>query len=367
MPSPRPEITSLKNCFHGGPNYAEFEKLGIKPDSVLDFSSNSNPYPFKLNFALDAVVIDHYPDSDSTELKRQIATENRLASQNVIIGNGSTEIIRLIALAYVAAGDRVLILKPTFGEYEQACRISGAEVVEVWAEAKTSFSFDVQRCTEAIAQSKPKVIFICNPNNPSGQFLCKAEVESLLDAAGDSLVVLDEAYIAFTEDAWDSTSLLDQGNLIIIRSMTKDFALAGLRLGYGLGAPGIIEILCKVKPPWNVNAVAQCAGVQAIKDGAYIHRSDRLIRRNRDYLLAEFSALGYQIVPTRTNFFLVRVGRAREFRAVLMHHGIIVRDCSSFGLPDYIRIAPRTLSECRKLVKVVKAASWRVDITECLH
>ncbi|AKG54043.1 L-threonine 3-O-phosphate decarboxylase [Dehalogenimonas sp. WBC-2] len=352
----------MQDCFHGGPNYAEFESLGIRPDSVLDFSSNSNPYPFKLDFTLDAVVIDHYPDSDSTELRRLIAEENRLALENVIIGNGSTEIIRLIALAYVAAGDRVLILKPTFGEYEQACRISGAEIVELWAEAKTSFSFDVRRCTEAMAQLKPKVIFICNPNNPSGQFLCKAEVESLLAAAGDGLVVLDEAYIAFTEDAWDSTSLLDRENLIIIRSMTKDFALAGLRLGYGLGDPKIINILCKVKPPWNVNTVAQCAGVQAINDGAYIHRSDRLIRCNRDYLVAELSALGYQVVPTKTNFFLVLVGQAREFRAALMRYGIIVRDCGSFGLPEYVRIAPRTLPECRKLLEAVKAISWCVDI-----
>ncbi len=355
---PRPEIAALKSCYHGGPNYAEFERLGIKPENVLDFSSNSNPYPFKLDFSLDEVVIDHYPDSDSTELRRMIAAQNKLTSGNVIIGSGSMEVIRLIAQAYFSRGDKVLILKPTFGEYELGCRIAGAEVVEFWAEERDDFTFNVNRCIEVISQLKPKAVFMCNPNNPTGQYLSRTEIESLISAAGNGLIVLDEAYIAFTEGAWNSVDLISKGNLIIVRSMTKDFALAGLRLGYGLAHPDIIENLCKVKAPWNVNAVAQRAGVQALGDGAYLRRSDKLIRQNRGYLIAEFASAGYKIVPTRTNFFLMKVGEAREFRAALMRQGVIVRDCTSFGLPEYVRIAPRTLPECRKLVAAVGATGW---------
>jgi len=358
LPSPRREVSALKTCYHGGPNYAEFERLGIKPKDVLDFSSNSNPYPFKLDFSLDDVVIDHYPDSDSTELRRLVASQNSIAPENVIAGSGSMEIIRLIAQAYFSRGDKVLIMKPTFGEYEIACRVAGAEVVEFWAEESNNFNFDTGCVTDTITRLKPKATFICNPNNPTGQYLSRVEVEAVVEAAGDGLVVLDEAYIAFTEGAWKSVDLISKGNLIIVRSMTKDFALAGLRLGYGLADAGIIENLCKVKPPWNVNVVAQRAGAQALGDGEYIKRSERLIRQNRDYLLVEFSSLGYQIVPTRTNFFLLKVGRAGEFRSAMLQHGVIVRDCTSFGLPRYVRIAPRTLPECKKLVAAVKASGW---------
>ena len=358
MLSPRPEVAALKSCYHGGPNYAEFERLGINPEDVLDFSSNSNPYPFKLDFTLDDVVIDHYPDSESMELRRILAVQNGLMPENVIVGSGSMEVIRLIAQAYLSRGDKALILKPTFGEYEIGCRIAGAEVVELWAEEKDNFRFDVGRCIEAIVLLRPKAVFICNPDNPTGQYLTRTEIESVLAAMGDGLVVLDEAYIAFTEEAWSSVDFISKGNLVIVRSMTKDFALAGLRLGYGLAHAAIIENLCKVKPPWNVNAIAQCAGIQALGDGAYLRRSDRQIRQSRDYLLTELVALGFSIVPTRTNFFLMKVGQASEFRAALMSRGVIVRDCTSFGLPEYVRIAPRTMPECRRLVAAVKTAGW---------
>ncbi|MDV2989335.1 MAG: histidinol-phosphate transaminase [Dehalogenimonas sp.] len=355
--SAKPNISVLRRCYHGGPDFAELERLKIKPEDVLDFSSNSNPYPFNLNFNLNDVVIDHYPDSNSTELRRLIAARNKLTEDNVVVGAGSMEIIRLIAQAYLGPGNKALILKPTFGEYETACQIAGAEIIEYWAEESTQFKFDSARCGAIAIQLKPKVVFICNPNNPTGQYLSGAEIEAIIDGVGtDGLVVIDEAYIAFTRDSWDSAELLTRHhNLVIIRSMTKDFALAGLRLGYGLGNSEIIENLDKVKPPWNVNAVAQKAGLQALNDGAYIQRSERQIRLNRDYLLSEIKALGHKTLSSCTNFFLVKVGKAAQFRARLLQNGIIVRDCTSFGLSEYVRIAPRTMPECRKLVNALQA------------
>jgi histidinol-phosphate aminotransferase len=363
--SPRPEIAGLSTCYHGGPNYAEFERLGIKPEDVLDFSSNSNPYPFKLDFSLNDIVIDHYPDSDSTELRRLIAARNGITTENVIIGNGSMEIIRLASQAYFGSGDKVLIFKPTFGEYQTSCLIAGAEVIELWSEEKNDFKFDVRKCINLIRCLKPKAIFVCNPDNPTGQYLTRTEIETLLEATPECLLILDEAYIAFTEGAWGSIDLMSKGNMIIVRSMTKDFALAGLRLGYGLAHPTIINNLFKVKPPWNVNAVAQRAGCAALNDGAYIKRSDRLIRRNRDFLIAEFRSIGFKVIPTQTNFFLMKVGKAKKFRSLLIQKGVIIRDCTSFGLPEYVRIAPRTLPECKRLVAEVKALRWIIDRAKC--
>jgi len=238
-------------------------------------------------------------------------------------------------------------------------------VVELWAEEKNDFRFDIDRCVDLIRSLKPKAIFICNPDNPTGQYLTMPELKTILAATPDGLVILDEAYIAFTEDAWKSVDLISQDNLLIIRSMTKDFALAGLRLGYGLAHPTIINNLLKVKPPWNVNSVAQRAGIQAIDDGAYLQRSDRLIRQNRDYLISEFGSIGFKLVPTRTNFFLMNVGDAKSFRSALVDKAVIVRDCASFGLPEYVRIAPRTMPECKRLVSMVKALGWSIDKVKC--
>ncbi|APV44240.1 histidinol-phosphate aminotransferase [Dehalogenimonas formicexedens] len=365
MPSPRPEIAALSSCYHGGPNYTEFARLGIDPKDAIDFSSNSNPYPFNLDFKLDDVIIDHYPDSDSTELRRALAAQNQVGLDNIVVGAGSMEIIRLIAQAYFSRGDEVIIVKPTFGEYETACLVAGAEVVEFWAQEAAGFCLNIERAVQAVKHLKPKAIFICNPNNPTGRHVSRKAIEELLVAADHGLVVLDEAYLAFTDNPWNSVDLLSYGNLIILRSMTKDFALAGLRLGYCLASADIIENLNKVKPPWNVNAVAQKAGLQATRDGAYLRRSERLVKKNRDYLMNEFIPLGFKIVPTSTNFFLMKVGKAGEFRSALLRDRIVVRDCTSFGLPEYVRIAPRTMPECRELVRAVKGLKWRLDTTFC--
>ncbi|ADJ26020.1 aminotransferase class I and II [Dehalogenimonas lykanthroporepellens BL-DC-9] len=355
MRSVKNNIKKLKRCYHGGPDYAEFERMGIGLEQVLDFSANSNPFSYRLNFTLDDIVIDHYPDSDSTDLRRGIALQNRVSEENVIVGSGSIELIRIITQTFIKSGDKALLFKPTFGEYETACRIADAQIYEIQALAEDNFRIDVDRTVSKIRDFAPGLVFLCNPNNPTGQYLDKTDVQRIVGALGsDGLLVVDEAYAPFTRNRWDSSGLISGGSsIIIIRSMTKDYALAGLRLGYGLASPEIIDIMMRVKPPWNVNAVAQAAGRQVIEDTQYLASSEKEIRSNREYLIRELSAMGYRVLPSETNFFLVQVGNAREFRLRLMKHGIIVRDCTSFGLPEYIRIAPRTLPECRRLVAAV--------------
>jgi histidinol-phosphate aminotransferase len=165
---------------------------------------------------------------------------------------------------------------------------------------------------------------------------------------------LDEAYIAFTENAWLSQNMVDLGNLVILRSMTKDYALAGLRLGYAIAAEPIISTLKRVRPPWNVNAIAQKAGIVAMNADSYLQECSNKIREARDFLIKELERLGLPSLPSQTNFFLVEVGNATAFRQTLLNKGILVRDCTSFGLPQYIRLAPRTLPECQKLVESIK-------------
>lgn len=362
--SPKPQVEKLKPCYHGGPNYAELRKLGISPDTVMDFSVSSNPYPapVELKNALCSLVIDRYPDSDSAELKEYLAGRLSLKPENLIMGNGSMEIIRLVAGAYFGVGDTVLILKPTFGEYELAAEVAGADIIEQWADEESGFKFDLDVTCRLIKKHQPKAVFICNPNNPTGVYLSKADIEKVLSVCTDTLLVLDEAYIAFAEGGWKSIDLLETGNIIVIRSMTKDCALAGLRLGYGMASAEIITNLKKVCPPWNVNAAAQKAGLVCLCHPRYLAESEKKIKASKEYLRRGFAGLGFRVLPSETNFFLLKVKKAADFRSALLKHGLMVRDCTSFGLPQYVRIAPRTQSECERLLAVAAELKSKSEI-----
>jgi len=353
---PRPEISGLEVSEHGGPDYAELEALGLHPDEVIDFSVSSNPYgpPPGIKFKAADLAVSRYPDSRSSELTRRLARKLGVLPTNVIVGSGSTELIRLAALAYLGRGDRAMILEPTFGEYEVACRIMGASVVRQRLTEQNGFRTDLNLAEALISEHRPRMVFICNPNNPTGQYLGRAGFERILTAAADSLVVLDEAYVAFVENAWPWTDMVRDSNLLVLRSMTKDYSLAGLRLGYGVAREDIIETLRRVCPPWNVNTVAQVAGMAALEQDEFLARSRARVARGKSYLVRQLTDLGFRCLPSQANFFLVEAGNATELRRRLLAKGVLVRDCTSFGLPHHIRIAPRSLPECRQLVAAIK-------------
>ena len=361
---PKPEIEKLEVCPHGGPNYAELKALGLTADELIDFSVSCNPFSFppEIKGALDSAIIDRYPDSESTELRACLSEKLGILSDNIIVGSGSTEIIRLIALAYFNRGDSVLIMKPTFGEYQVACQIVGAKILEQWGKEEECFAFNTDEAVTIIQQNRAKGVFICNPNNPTGQYLSRQEVEKVAVECPQSLVILDEAYSAFTEGSWSSMELIPQGNIVGVFSMTKDYALPGLRLGYAAASKEIIHQLRKVCPPWNVNAVAQKAGVLALRDDSYLKQCELKIKQTKQFLVGELGNMGFTVLPSKTNFFLVRVGNGKEFRASLLRHGIMVRDCASFGLPQYVRIAVLTPPECQKLITAIKALKRKEEI-----
>ncbi len=353
---PRPEVENLKVCPHGGPNYAELSAAGLAPEDVLDFSVSSNPFmpPPGVKEILNTVAINLYPDSDATEFRQCISEKLGVAPDNILAANGAVELIRLIALTYFGQGDSVLILEPTFGEYEVACRLIGSKVFKQRGRAEEDFAPKTEEIIDLIRQCTPKGVFICNPNNPTGQYFSRQDIEAILDACGDGLLVLDEVYVAFVDESWSSVDLISRDNVVIVRSMTKDYALAGLRFGYAIASEEIISSLRKVCPPWNVNIVAQKAGVVALGETNYLDRCKRKIMEAKEFLIDELSRIGYPSLPSRANFFLVKVGDGEAFRSTLLKHHILVRDCASFGLPEYIRIAPRTMPECRTFVATVR-------------
>jgi len=207
---PRPEVENLEGCPHGGINQAELEAMGLSPEAVLDFSVCSNPFmpPPGVMKALDTIAVNRYPDSEATEFRRSLSAKLGVTLDNVLAGSGAVELIRLVAWTYFGHGDSVLVLEPTFGEYRVACQIVGADVVGYWGVEEEGFATKVEETLDLIQRCHPRGVFICNPNNPTGQYLSKGDVERILDACADSLIILDEAYISFVDGGWSSICLL---------------------------------------------------------------------------------------------------------------------------------------------------------------
>jgi histidinol-phosphate aminotransferase len=352
MLQPEPHISKIALPVHGGSSFASIDN-GRK---LLDFSTCCNPYPppASVRRAVESCDLNHYPDPESLQFISALSRKYGIDRSNIIAGSGSTEVLRLAALAYLNPGATAVISTPAYSEYELACSIVNAQVIKYALAEKTGFRLVAQDFIRQLLPLSPRAIFICNPNNPSGQYLSHHEIESIILAFPSTLVVLDEAYIAFTSNAWQSDALLDHGNVLIVHSLTKDFTLAGLRLGYGIASPPIIQALQKVRPPWNVSAPAQQAGVAALSCDRYLESSCRKIEACKQYLIRSLGGLGYSVLDTRTNFFLVRTGNAAAFKQKLLKKDILVRDCTSFGLPAFIRIAPRSMPDCRKLVQAIK-------------
>ncbi len=357
-PVPRPEVLNLRPDAHGGPDYAELARLGLSPADVLDFSASTNAYgpPPGVVEAMAAVDVTRYPDRHATSLRRAIAAREGVSPAEVLVGNGAAQLIWLVAMAYLRPGDTVFIIGPTFGEYRVASRLMGGRVVEWRAAEEADFHLDLPALEAALASHRPHLVWLCNPNNPTGIYLSVEAFARLRAAAPSALWVLDEAYRSFVAEPWPSASLIADGRVVLLRSLTKDYALPGLRLGYALAAPPVIDALARVQPPWSVSAVAQAAGLAALHDREHVLHTVASLRAEGATLREALRALGWRVLPSATHFFLVEVGDAAAVRGwLLREHHIQVRDCRSFGLPRFIRVAARCLEENVRLVAAMEA------------
>ena len=342
---------------HGGLDTAELRSLGLRPERVLDFSANINPLgpSRRVRQAAIEANLSAYPDRHSLALREELAARLGVGIDNLIVGNGSTELIHLLARAFLEPPERCLIFAPTFGEYEAAATIAGAEVHLFQADEDQEFRWSVDMAVEAIGQTSPGMIFLCNPNNPTGIYLDRGDVERIRRAAGgDALLVLDDAYVSLADWQWDSIPMLRRGNIAILRSMTKDHALAGVRLGYMAADPNVVSAVQRLQPAWSVNAVAQAAGIAALGDETHVAEARKVISKAKEYLYRELAILGVPVAASSANFVLARVGNAPGVRSSLLRGGIAVRDCSSFGLPEYIRIAVRRAEDCARFIGVLR-------------
>lgn len=340
--TPRLTLTQIPAAIHGALDYAELQRHGIAPGAVIDFSENSNPFgPAPgVSTVLSAVDPARYPDRECLALRHMLADQTGAAPAEIVVGNGAAELLWLVAFAFLERGDRVLILGPTFGEYARMARLMGAEVVEWRADATTAFAVDPDTVAKQIAATQPKLLFLCNPNNPTGTVIDPATVAAWAARFPQTLFVVDEAYLAFVPGL---RSLVEWRlpNLLIVRSLTKEYALAGLRLGYALGPAALIAGLVQARVPWSVNAAAQAAGMAVLADQPHLQQTLAALQVAKAELVTGLQELGYSPLPSQTHYFLLEVGNGAAFRQHLLSHGLLVRDCASFGLPAYVRIATR--------------------------
>jgi histidinol-phosphate aminotransferase len=355
LPQPRAELLATSPAVHGALDYAELTKQTLTPDTVIDFSENSNPLgpSPEVRTALANTDPARYPDRECLALRRVLANYLGARPQEIVVGNGAAELLWLIAFAFLRPGDDVLVIGPTFGEYARSAQLMGAQVVTWQATAATHFAVEAAAVIEQLNRLRPKLVFLCNPNNPTGTVIPIVTIGRWATAQPQTLFVVDEAYLAFVP-ALTSVYSLALPNVLVVRSLTKEYALAGLRLGYALGPPPLIAGLTQARIPWSVNALAQAAGVAALNDQEYLQRSLTYLDSAKCDLVAGLIELGLPPLPSATHYMLVNVGDGAAFRQRLLGHGLIVRDCASFGLPAYVRIATRKPEENQKLLAYLR-------------
>jgi histidinol-phosphate aminotransferase/5,6-dimethylbenzimidazole synthase len=358
---------SIAEAYHGGINAHELERHGLSLGQAVDFSSNILPHgpSPKVKDAVGRCELAAYPDRDCDELRSAIAGRLGIGAARILVGNGSSELIHLVARALIVPKENVLIIGPTFSEYERASQLASAQVIHYRSNESDQFAVDHQQITEQLLINRVQLVWLCNPNNPTGQIVEREIVLDWIRANPKTVFVVDESYIEFSSQA-ERLSLcqLDEPNLIVLRSMTKSFGMAGLRLGYAVLSQSHHRLLCSQRVPWSVSSIAQAAGVAALQDTEYYQRAIDETLATKTQLIADLASIGLEPVASFTNYFLVEFKEAQRVRELLLNEGLIVRDCTSFGLPNYLRIAALDTHNNRRLVQSIARILGRTDFDQ---
>jgi histidinol-phosphate aminotransferase len=339
---------------HGGVREDELAGLGRRPDEVIDFSASVNPFgpSPRVRAALNSLDLSRYPDPEAFRLRQALAERLGVAPDDILVGNGASELIHLVVRVFVHSGQRPVAFTPTFSEFERAVELAGASIFPWKANPDRGFRWTLRNKADVLRRVTPPLVYLCNPNNPTGVYLSAQEVRSLAEGLSGGPLLLDEAYAGFVEDAWDSVPLTRPAfdyRVLSLRSMTKDYGLAGLRLGYLIAGRDVVRAARRYQPEWSVSAAAQVAGLAALDDEAHLRRSLALIREAKAELVDGLARLDLPVQAGAANFLLIRTGPGVRL-PLLRDHGIAVRDCASFGLPDYIRAGVRTPPENARLL-----------------
>lgn len=346
--------------YQPGKPITELEReLGIS--GIVKLASNENPLgasPKAIAAMHEAIrTIALYPDGNGFELKHALSKRYGVALANLVLGNGSNDLLELASRAFLAPGDVAVYSAHAFAVYALATQAVGAKGITVPAK---DFGHDLDAMLKAAVQHKAKMVFIANPNNPTGTYLTVAALERFLSALPvNVLVVLDEAYNEYLPPAqrYDSVSWLAKyPNLIISRTFSKAYGLAGLRVGYAMAHEQITDMMNRVRQPFNVNSVAQAAAVAALQDRDFVQQTYELNQRGMLQIIAGLNKLGLSYIPSFGNFICFRIGGATAMYRRLLELGVIVRPVANYDMADYLRVSIGLDSENEKFLSALEQA-----------
>ena len=353
-----PYLKTLPVYQPGRPIEEVARELGLPAETIIKVASNENPFgPSPLaQAALQKAIagVNLYPDGNAFYLKRKLAEKLGVDTGHLILGNGSNEIIEFVGHALLGPDTNIIVSQYCFAIYPIVAKMCGAEVITVPAK---NFGHDLSSMRREI-NKRTRAVFVANPNNPTGTL---AEREELIrfvnEVPDDVLLVMDEAYIEFLEDPVDLIPLIRLGarkNLLLMRTFSKIYGLAGLRIGYAVGTPELITALEKIRQPFNTNLLAQTAALAALDDDAHVRQTRQNNFSGLDFFAKELRLLKLEYVPSHANFILIRTGSGRKVFEAMQKLGVIARPMDGYQLPEWIRISIGTRAENQRCLDVLK-------------
>jgi histidinol-phosphate aminotransferase len=355
---------------HGGLDYSRLKERGLNPDEIIDFSVSINPYPVHESImkAVRNCSLIRYPDSTAFDLREKIAEREKCSAHEILAVNGTSQGIHLIGEAFLNEKTTTLIAAPAYSQYKNISRLMKSTVIEMKSTPATDFNHSASEIIESIRKYKPKIIWLCNPNNPTGTYIDNIKMKSIEKAAIESgtIVVLDEAYVAFTREELRFRDI--SSNILRLNSMTKDYGIPGLRLGYIHGDRELLKTISDFQPEWSISAPAQQAGIACLDEKDYYAGTWRAVKEECERFRKELGLLGLKVLETESNFFMLRLGNrenlseetgyASLLQAELDNKMMQIRDCSSFGYPDYIRIGVLSRENNDKLLQAISETAY---------
>lgn len=358
MQVPAPAYVRAMLPYQPGKPISEVAReLGLEESSIIKLASNENPLGASpkakeaIGSALDEIA--RYPDGNGFLLKHALAEHHGITPDTIILGNGSNDVLELASIAFLGPGTSAVYSEHCFVVNRLATQARGAHGIEAKA---VEFGHDLAAMREAIREDTC-IIFVSNPNNPTGTFIAPADVRAFLETVPEHvLVVLDEAYYEYLPEQFQSKSIrwiAEFPNLLVTRTFSKAHGLAGLRVGYGVAHPQVADLMNRIRQPFNVNHVAQAAACAALDDTAFIERSNVLNRAGMHQLTAGFAGLGLDWIESSGNFVSVRVGDAARIFRQLLEQGVIVRPVTGYGLPEHLRVTVGLESENQRFLEAL--------------
>ena len=354
-----PHLKDLPTYQPGRPIVEVARELNLPASDIIKLASNENPLgPSPLALAAMRNVLANlnlYPDGNAFYLKQKLAEKLGVTPANLVLGNGSNEIIEFVGHTYFAPGVDVVVSQFCFAIYPLVTKLFGANLITVPAK---NHGHDLPAMLKAIT-SQTRVVFVANPNNPTGTLVPREDVIQFVNAIPDHvLLVMDEAYIEFLDDPLDLAALVRLGvrpNLLLMRTFSKIYGLAGLRIGYGIGHPDLIVALEKIRQPFNINSIAQAGALAALGDDEHIRKTRQNNFAGLEFFQRAFRDLKLEYVQSAANFILVRVGEGQRVFEAMQQQGVIVRPMGGYQLGEWIRISVGTPKENERGLKVLKA------------